>query len=309
MRRRPWRPRRPGRSSGTPGETGERYRDLVLAFGATDELRPGEQRLAGRSQASGVEVEAWQPYTPGDDLRHLDWPALARLDALLVRRFVAEREVVVHLVLDASASMADEKATAAAELLAALAAIALANGHSVRVVVLAGGRPPWTSILHRRAASLRAIATVLDTAAPSGALDLATALGEWALARPERAATVVVSDLLLEPTDLLPALRALGAGGVPRHLVQVLGPAELRPETRLHPGLLTDAETGATHPIALDPPTLAEYRALLAAHRRALCEIAATSGSRYACLELPRPVADFIRDDLVRTGLVRPRSR
>lgn len=309
MRGWPWRQRHRAAAAASAAEAGERYRDLVLAVGTTDAWRPGEQRRAGRSQPAGIEVETWQPYAAGDDLRHLDWPALARLDALLVRRFVAEREVVVHLVLDASASMAGEKATAAAELVTALAAVALAGGHSARLVVLAGGRPPWTSPRYRRAASLRALATVLEAAVPSGCLDLGAALGEWALARPERAAAVIVSDLLLDPPELLPALRALTAGGFPSHLVQVLGPAELRPETRHDGGMLVDAETGATHPVALDPPTLADYRTLLAGHRQGLADVAAASGCGYACLELPRAVADFIRDDLVRSGLVRPRGR
>jgi uncharacterized protein (DUF58 family) len=67
--------------------------------------RPGERRFPGRPQASGIELESYSDYTPGDDLRHLDWNAVGRLDTLLIKRFTAEREVVFHLLLDASASM------------------------------------------------------------------------------------------------------------------------------------------------------------------------------------------------------------
>jgi len=49
--------------------------------------RPGDRRFPGRPQPAGIELEAHSPYAPGDDLRHLDWNAVGRLDALLVRRF------------------------------------------------------------------------------------------------------------------------------------------------------------------------------------------------------------------------------
>src|SRR5439155_1130393 len=68
--------------------------------------RPGDRRFPGRPEPAGIELEAYAAYVPGDDLRHLDWNAVGRLDALLVRRFTAERELVVHLLVDASASMA-----------------------------------------------------------------------------------------------------------------------------------------------------------------------------------------------------------
>jgi hypothetical protein len=86
--------------------------------------RAGERRFPGRPQAAGIELEAYRPYTPGDDLRHLDWHALGRLDVLLVRRYTAEREVLFHLLVDGSASMDvpadDGKLAAARELAMAL---------------------------------------------------------------------------------------------------------------------------------------------------------------------------------------------
>ena len=53
----------------------------LVVHGGMGERR-GERRFPGRSDASGIEVEGHAPYVPGDDLRHLDWNVLARLDAL-----------------------------------------------------------------------------------------------------------------------------------------------------------------------------------------------------------------------------------
>jgi uncharacterized protein (DUF58 family) len=45
-------------------------------------------------------------YAPGDDFRAVDWKVFARLDKLFVKRFEEERNLVVHIVLDYSGSMA-----------------------------------------------------------------------------------------------------------------------------------------------------------------------------------------------------------
>ncbi|MGH7895082.1 MAG: DUF58 domain-containing protein, partial [Candidatus Binatia bacterium] len=68
-------------------------------------VRSGEHRVAGRTGADGIEIGGHRAYAPGDDLRHLDWNALGRLDQLVVRRFTAERAAAVHLLVDTSASM------------------------------------------------------------------------------------------------------------------------------------------------------------------------------------------------------------
>src|SRR5207244_10997756 len=106
--------------------------------------RPGDRRFPGRPEPAGIELEAYGAYVPGDDPRHLDWNAVARLDTLLVRRFTAERELVVHLLLDASASMAvparDGKLAMARELARARAYDA-PRAHAVaRIAVLSGDR-------------------------------------------------------------------------------------------------------------------------------------------------------------------------
>ena len=127
--------------------------------------RPGDRRFPGRPQAAGIEIEAHSAYVPGDDLRHLDWNAVGRLDTLLVRRFTAEREVVVHLLVDASASMAvparDGKLALARELALALAYVALGANDAVRIAVLPGDGATRVSPLLRQRGSLGRAAALL----------------------------------------------------------------------------------------------------------------------------------------------------
>src|SRR6187399_514966 len=52
-----------------------------------------------------VEFTEYRPYTPGDDLRFLDWRLLARTDRQYVKRFEDETNLRCYLLLDSSRSM------------------------------------------------------------------------------------------------------------------------------------------------------------------------------------------------------------
>jgi uncharacterized protein (DUF58 family) len=72
------------------------------------------RRLDGRLQGSyrtprrgsGLDFAGLRPYADGDDARHIDWNASARLDEPQLRVFTEDRELTTWLVLDRSASMA-----------------------------------------------------------------------------------------------------------------------------------------------------------------------------------------------------------
>src|SRR2546425_8890831 len=124
-----WHRRRPAAATGASGTDLSPYEGLALHVRRGMGERAGDRRFPGRPQPSGIELEAYSAYAPGDDLRHLDWNAYGRLDTLLVRRFTAEREVLFHLLVDGSASMGvparDRKFAVASELALALAYVAL----------------------------------------------------------------------------------------------------------------------------------------------------------------------------------------
>ena len=60
---------------------------------------------ASTRRGAGIEFDGHRNYTPGDDLRRLDYRALARHDKLLIRQFETETERSVCLLMDASSSM------------------------------------------------------------------------------------------------------------------------------------------------------------------------------------------------------------
>src|SRR5438105_787293 len=56
-------------------------------------------------QGFSVEFSEHRKYTPGDDLKDLDWGIYAKTDKYYIRKFKAETNVTGYLVMDLSASM------------------------------------------------------------------------------------------------------------------------------------------------------------------------------------------------------------
>lgn len=55
-------------------------------------------------KGQGLEFEEVREYTPGDEIRHIDWNVTARMDHPFVKSFREERELTVLLIVDISGS-------------------------------------------------------------------------------------------------------------------------------------------------------------------------------------------------------------
>ena len=71
------------------------------------QLFRGDTRGDRRSTVHGASVEFadFRPYVQGDDFRRIDWNAYAKFESLMLRLFVEEQELAVHILLDCSESM------------------------------------------------------------------------------------------------------------------------------------------------------------------------------------------------------------
>ena len=64
-----------------------------------------------RSRGAGLEFAQYRAYEPGDELRQIDWKLYARSDRFFVREAERESPLSVWILIDASASMAQEDTT------------------------------------------------------------------------------------------------------------------------------------------------------------------------------------------------------
>src|ERR1700753_1497718 len=99
----------------------------------------------------GMDFDEVREYSPGDEVRTIDWNVTARAGRTFVKKFTEERELTIFLVVDisASGSFGSKKMTKrdqAAELASALAFSAIRNSDKVGLLLstdrIAGSLPP-----------------------------------------------------------------------------------------------------------------------------------------------------------------------
>src|SRR5689334_8287458 len=162
-----------------------------------------------RWHGSSVEFAEHKEYSPGDELRHMDWKAYGKLDRYYVKQFEQEAQLTVHLVLDASGSMEFaggglKKLEYASTLFAALAYLVIKQQDKVGLSVF-GDRAVAARVPPRgKSTHLHDVLAVLDRVlggggrgddSPSIALDR---IAETS--RRSRALIVLASDLF-DPDD------------------------------------------------------------------------------------------------------------
>jgi uncharacterized protein (DUF58 family) len=57
------------------------------------------------AQGQGLVFSDYKDYVPGDDFRAVDWKVYGRTDKFFIKRYEEERNMTVHIIVDASASM------------------------------------------------------------------------------------------------------------------------------------------------------------------------------------------------------------
>lgn len=81
-----------------------------LSIATSSKLR-GQHKGGKRSQRFGASLDFsdFREYTMGDDVRQVDWNVYARTEKYFIKRFLDEQEMRVHILLDATRSMGEEK--------------------------------------------------------------------------------------------------------------------------------------------------------------------------------------------------------
>jgi uncharacterized protein (DUF58 family) len=254
-------------------------RDLVAGL-------MGEHRAARRMP--GSEFADYRPYVSGDDLRRVDWNAYARLGTLQIKQSQTEHDTVLHLLVDASPSMAfgtPSKFLAARRLAAALGYIALAHLDAV-VLSTPGGRTRAGAAAEaaagldpvRSRAAAGTLFRALHDLQPATVSGFDGILAGWTTEATPGRPVVLLSDLLLD--DYQAGVRRLVAAGFQVTILHILSPDELHPAAEGDLQLI-DSETGEQLEIRLDRESRAAYGRQLAAWRAEVAEWCRLQGVTY----------------------------
>ncbi|PRP92641.1 hypothetical protein ENSA5_48230 [Enhygromyxa salina] len=260
----------------------EFLRQLELLQVIARRLIRGRQRAERKTRkvGSGLEFADHREYSPGDDIRNVDWGVYARLGQTLVRLFEEDEDLPLRLVVDVSDSMLTkdgQKLIYAQKIAAALAYVGLAGLDRV-------GLTAFSAKVHETIPAIRGKGRIfrvfefLKNTQIGGPTDIYGGCKRVAAQSSQPGVTVVLSDFY----DLEGAFDGLNMLRFRKHevvAIQVLDPIEANPvDTGLRGDVtLVDVEGDDTRDVTLSASLLESYAE---AHERFCTHLANKCRSR-----------------------------
>jgi uncharacterized protein (DUF58 family) len=213
----------------------------------------------------GIEFADHREYSPGDDLRYLDWNIYARYGDVLLKRFQEEEDLHVYILLDASHSMSQpssEKFDYARRVAAALAYIALADLDRVSILAYADSVKDVLP-LTRGKDRILSVLRFLEKLEPSGASTRLNSVATSLVHRAQRSGLVIVISDLYDQQGFRQGIDLLRHRRFEPHLIQLHTAEEANPSW-LGDIELEDVETGDRRKLTITERKLRQYKQLFA---------------------------------------------
>jgi uncharacterized protein (DUF58 family) len=252
-----------------------------------------------------VEFSEYRQYTPGDDLRYLDWHLYARSDRYYIKKFEDETNLRCYLVVDGSRSMGYTSGTVSkweyARTAAATSAYFLMRQRDAVGLVTFEDRVVEYLPPRSRPGHFAHLAAILHREPEGRATDLTRPLEEVASATTRRSLFILFSDLLVPAEAVRTSVGNLRAAGHDVVVMRILDPEEVG-FTFTTPSMFLDAETGRE--LFIEPRIAAEeYRTRFTAHANAIRQACVGVGADFEQITTDRPL------ELVLFDLLRARGR
>ncbi|KYK25087.1 hypothetical protein AYK26_02740 [Euryarchaeota archaeon SM23-78] len=180
------------------------------------------------AEGQGLVFSDYKDYVPGDDFRTIDWKVYARSNKFFVKQFEEERNMTVHIIVDASASMDYGKDITKFDYASMIglgyAYMALRNNEKFNFSTFAEG----LNYLRARKGmnQLLAILAILEKLNIKGRTELRKTFDEYKRYLRSKSFMVIISDFLYDINEIKSVLSRFTKHEV--IVVQVLDPNERR---------------------------------------------------------------------------------
>jgi uncharacterized protein (DUF58 family) len=244
------------------------------------------------------EFAEYRTYTPGDDLRHVDWNVFARTEKAYLKRYRGETNTTLLVLLDASASMnfastPISKFHYAKYLASSLVYLAHLQRDSAGLIVFHDDVANFIRPSARQGQLMRLLHGI-EAAEIGTRTDYRRPFFELQQFLRRRGITVLISDFYEDPERIVETVQPLRFRGNEVLLFHVLDPRELEPKVG-EPVLLRDMETGDAIEVSPDYARN-EYRQKIAQHVADLRQKAQGAGLDYFLLRTDRPLDSALRE-------------
>ena len=172
----------------------------ILTNKLIDDQLAGDYHSTFKGQ--GVEFDEVRPYTPGDDVRTIDWNVTAKTGLPYIKRFSEERELTILFLVDVSGSQGygsvrRSKMELAAEVTALLALTAIRNQDKIGLILFSDQIVKYIPPRKGRDSVMRLVREVLAAEDDAkGGTNIAEALKFLNSVQKRRAVVFLVSDFL-----------------------------------------------------------------------------------------------------------------
>jgi len=247
----------------------------------------------------GISPVGYREYRKGDDFKLVDWKVYGRTEKLFIREHEEERSLVVHILLDSSASMSyGGKFAYASSLAAGFAYLATMENEKYTISRFCHRFYPGEPKRGRR--NLISSIAMLDDTIPRGRTNLLHTSELFSSQIKTTSLVVMISDLLVDIDDVISSIYRLA--GHDLVVIQVLSPDEVQ----LGFGgdvKFVDLESGLSIVTRVTEGERSEYKKRLNEHNEAIRATCDRVGAHYFLFQTDRPIFDAFSEMLTRAAV------
>jgi uncharacterized protein (DUF58 family) len=185
-----------------------------------------------RHRGSSIEFSEHKAYSPGDEIRLIDWKLFGKTDRYFIKQFEDETRIETYLLVDASGSMAYPEAGGINKfeysrvLAGAISYLLLGQGDAVGAALINHGEfmfaPARSGEKH-----FSELVEIMAKAEPAGATRLGPLILELANRIKKRSLIILISDFFDPENEIETSLKLLRHSGNELVLFQVLSKEEM----------------------------------------------------------------------------------
>jgi uncharacterized protein (DUF58 family) len=240
-----------------------------------------------------MEFAEYRAYSPGDDLRHVDWNLFARTERCYLKRYRGETNSQMTLLLDASNSMkftshSVTKMDYARYMAASLFYLSLHNQRDPAGLIVFDDEVRNYIRPSTRLGQLYRLLAGLEQAEPAARTDFAKPMQHFQQFLNRRGIVLVISDFYEQPEVIIKAIEPLRFHGSEVVLFHLLDPQEIHPKMK-GPAVLVDLETDRKLEVIPDY-VKTQYRAKMDNHLEQMRDRAQSAGLGYHLLTTDKPL-------------------
>ncbi|MFO8016131.1 MAG: DUF58 domain-containing protein [Candidatus Woesearchaeota archaeon] len=261
---------------------------LIIRKRVTSKYTGEKKSLA---EGRGLVFKDHRVYAPGDDIRLIDWKVYARTDDLYVKRYEEERNLVVHIIIDSSASMnfgkRIKKFEYASMIGVGFAFLAMKDNEKFQFATFSEGLQTFRP--EKGMSQVASMVMHLNESKPSGHSMIHESIMRYKRHINSRSLIILISDFLINAEEIKNALYRLGGHDI--KAVQVLDPVErnfdLEGDMKLK-----DSETDEQLKTHISPRLQKEYQQRMDAHVNDIADTCTRLGADFYTVTTDTPIFD-----------------